>query len=119
MMQELRRLKRVMDFLGIKIKVEWLSSALNHYADGFSRRLSRRDLQIEQGLRLSVLAGLRAPCDAFPCLALGESPLLVRRQILEDLARVWTAHETLVLCSLPDLISAILRHYARRAQQQC
>lgn len=35
MVEVLMRLKRVVGFLGSKIKAEWLPSALNRYADGF------------------------------------------------------------------------------------
>lgn len=38
MMQELRRLKRVIDMNGLYIRAEWLPSVANRFADDLSRR---------------------------------------------------------------------------------
>lgn len=109
LMTELRRLKVVLDELGIVVSAQWLPSVMNRFADALSRRLSRRDVQILPRLRRSIAAGIRAPRDAFPYRPLGEHPYVNRKLLLEELQRAWTLDETLVLCPPPDLIPAVLR----------
>lgn len=109
MMAELRRLKVLLDKMGVRVRAEWLPSALNRYADALSRRLPRQDLQILPQLPRSVAAGVRSPRDVFPYRPIGEPSFLRRRYILAELDHPWTTEETLVLYPPPDLITPVVR----------
>jgi hypothetical protein len=43
-MRELRRLKKVLDELGLELSSEWIQSVVNKFADALSRRFSPGDL---------------------------------------------------------------------------
>jgi hypothetical protein len=45
MMRELRRLKVVLDDLGLQIFSDWIPSVVNKFADGLSRRFSTGDVE--------------------------------------------------------------------------
>lgn len=89
MMRELRKLKSVLDHLGVHIRSEWLPLAANRFADALSRRFTRGDLRILQQLRRSVRDGMRAPLDVFPWRPTGEHPRFLRQKIFTDLNRPW------------------------------
>lgn len=113
MMRELRRLKVVLEEMGIHIRAEWLPSAVNKFADGLSRRFPRGDLQIRRQLRHSVVDGMKAPLDAFPFRPLGEHPFYLRTAMYQELNRDWSKDEVMLLCPPVDLIGAVvskLRH---------
>lgn len=108
MMRELRRLKSVLDRHGFHIRSEWIPSVANKFADGLSRRFFRGDLQIKRQLRRSVVAGMKAPRDAFPYRPVGEHPAFARRQAYAELASSWNPGEVRLLCPPVDLIAATL-----------
>ena len=83
MMRGLGRLKVVLDRLGICIRVKWIPSAANKFADTLSRRLAREYLQVQKKLRRSVLTGMKAR-DVFKYRPLGEHPVLQRPQAYHD-----------------------------------
>jgi len=106
MMRELRKLKVVLDLLGILIRTGWIPSVANKFADGLSRRFPRGDLQIRRQLRRSVLDGVKAPRDTFKFRPVGENPVVQRKQAFAELARVWEPGEMRLLCPPVDLIMA-------------
>ena len=108
MMDELRRLKRLLDALGLTVRAEWIPSVVNRWADSLSRRLSIDALKILPQLRRSIKAGMRAPVDAFQFRPLGEPSFMQRRLALAEMDREWTKTETLMLCPPPDLIQPCL-----------
>jgi hypothetical protein len=57
MMRELRRLKKVLDELGLQLSSEWIASVANKFSDALSRRFSPGDLAVRQTLRRSVVDG--------------------------------------------------------------
>jgi hypothetical protein len=63
MMREHRRLKKVLDELGLQLSSEWIPSVTNKFADALSRRFSPGDLAVRQMLRRSVVDGMMAPLD--------------------------------------------------------
>lgn len=108
MMRELRRLKLVLDRLGLHVKAEWIPSVANRFADCLSRRFPRGDLQIRRQLRRSVVDGMGAPRDVFPFRPVGENPIAQRKQAYAELASEWNRQEMRLLCPPIDLISATL-----------
>jgi hypothetical protein len=91
MMRELRRLKVVLDDLGLQISSDWIPSVVNKFADGLSRRSSPGDLALRETLRQSVADGMMAPHDVFPLRPLGEHPVFLRRHCHAELASTWLA----------------------------
>jgi hypothetical protein len=84
MMRELRRLKKVLDELGLQIFSEWIPSVANKFADALSRRSSPEHRAVRQWLQRSVMDGMMAPLDSFFLRPLGEHPVFLRRQCLND-----------------------------------
>jgi hypothetical protein len=78
MMRELRRLKKVLDKLGLQLSSEWIPSVANKFADALSRHFSPGVLAVRQTLRRSVVDGMMAPLDSFPLRPLGEHPVFLR-----------------------------------------
>jgi Reverse transcriptase (RNA-dependent DNA polymerase) len=109
MMRELRRLKRLLDSMGVYIDSQWLPSVANRFADSLSRRFPRNDLRVRRQLRRSVMDGMRAPVDAFPYRPLGEHPVFMRRQVFAELGADWDREQTRLLCPPVDLIGAVVR----------
>jgi hypothetical protein len=109
MMRELRRLKFILDSIGITISTQWLPSVANRFADALSRRFPSGDLRVRRQLRRSVMDGMAAPVDVFPYRPLGEHPVFMRKQALAELAASWTGPETRLLCPPPDLTAAVVR----------
>lgn len=108
MMRELRRLKSVLDRMGLHIKSEWIPSAANRFADALSRRFPRGDLQIRRHVRRSVMDGMRAPIDAFPFRPVGEHPVFLRRQAFKELSEDWSKEDVRLLCPPVELITPTL-----------
>lgn len=115
MMRELRRLKVVLERLGVQIRSEWIPSVANRFADALSRRFPRGDLQIRRQLRRSVQAGMQAPTDVFPYRPAGEHPVQLRRQAYAELASSWSETEVRFLCPPVDLLHATV-HKLRTTQ---
>lgn len=113
LMQELRRLKRVLQHLNVHVRAEWLPSAVNRFADALSRRFPRGDLLIRRQLRRSVAAGMKAPVDAFKYRPLGEHPFVLRKIMLEELEQPWDDGTVRVLCPPVDLIMPTVNKLAR------
>ena len=80
LMRELRKLKLVLEKLGVRMRSEWLPSVAKKFADALSRRFPRGDLRIRRKLRRSVQDGMRVKEDAFLYRPLGEHPVFLRRQ---------------------------------------
>lgn len=66
MVTELRRIKLILDQLGIRIRTEWIPFIMNYYDDALSRSLLSRDLHILPRLWRYVVAGMLGPRDSFP-----------------------------------------------------
>jgi hypothetical protein len=79
MMRELRRLKHILENMGVSLITQWLPSVANKFADALSRRFHTDDLHVRRQLRCSILAGMKALIDAFPYRPFGEHPLFARR----------------------------------------
>lgn len=112
MMRELRRLKAVLDRLGIRVKAEWIPSVANKFADALSRRFPRGDLQIRRQLRRSIADGMKAPVDVFKFRPLGEHPSYLRRAFMDELQKEWDRETVRLLCPPVDLIGATVRKLA-------
>jgi hypothetical protein len=82
-------LKRELDRLGLHQDSKWLPSVLNKYEGTLSRRFPRGDLQIRRSLRRSVMAGMQAPVESFPYRPLGEHPVFLRSQTLQEVEQTW------------------------------
>ena len=104
MMRELRKLKSLLDYMGLRIRSEWIPSVANKFADGLSRRFPRGDLRIRRQLRRSVLDGMAASTDAFPYRPVGEHPVIQKRQAFSELSAAWSKEEVRLLCPPIDLI---------------
>jgi hypothetical protein len=65
--EELRRFRKVLDDLWLQLSSEWIPSVANKFADELSRRFLPVDLAMRQTLRRSVVDGMMAPLDSFPC----------------------------------------------------
>jgi hypothetical protein len=112
MMRELRRLKVVLDPLGLQLASEWISSVANKFADGLSWRLSPGNLAVKDTLRQSVVDGMLVPCDVFPIRPLGEHPVFLRRQCHAELSSAGRAtDENRLVCPLTDLLAAVVRKW--------
>jgi Reverse transcriptase (RNA-dependent DNA polymerase) len=109
MMRELRRLKLILDTMGITLSSEWLPSVANKFADALSRHFPRDDLRVRRHLRRSVMDGMRVSKDAFPYKPLGEHPVFERKQAFHELAVRWSTDETRLLCPPLDLVGAVVR----------
>ena len=109
MMRELRRLKLVLDRMGLRVKSEWIPSVANKFADALSRRFPRGDLQIRRQLRRSIADGMLAPRDVFKFRPLGEHPSYLRRAAFEELKRDWDKEQVRLLCPPVDLIGATVQ----------
>jgi Reverse transcriptase (RNA-dependent DNA polymerase) len=109
MMRELRRLKKVLDELGLQLSSEWIPSVANKFADALSSRFSPGDLAVRQTLRRSVVDGMMAPLDSFPLRPLGVHPVFLRRQCHNELALHWSREETRLLCPPVELMAAVVR----------
>jgi hypothetical protein len=103
-MRELRRLKKVLDELGLQLSSEWIPSVANKFADALSRRFSPGDLAVRQTLRRSVVDGMMAPLDSFPLRPLKEHPVFLRRQCHNELASHWSREESRLLCPPVELV---------------
>jgi hypothetical protein len=108
MMRELRRLKKVLDELGLQLSSEWIPSVADKFADALSRRFIPGDLAVRQTLRRSVVDGIMAPFDSFPLRPLGEHPVFLRRQSHNELASHWSREETRLLCPPVELMAAVV-----------
>ena len=108
MMRELQKLKTVLDTKGVRIRAEWLPSAMNKFADGLSRRFPCGDFLIRRQLRNSVAAGMRAPLHAFPFRPLGEHLFYFRNAMYQEMDRYWDKDEVLLLYPPVDLIGAVV-----------
>jgi hypothetical protein len=97
MMRELRRLKKVLDELGLQLSSEWIPFVANKFADAQSRRLLPGDIAVRQTLRRSVVDGMMAPLDSFPLRPLGEHPVFLRRQCHNELASLVPRGKAIVL----------------------
>lgn len=106
MMAELHLLNGVLDRLNLRIRAEWIPSAVNRYADALSRRLPRGELHIRQLLRRSVADGMRAPVDALKFRPLGEHPVAQRKVLMQELEVDWSKDGVRLLCPPVDLIQA-------------
>lgn len=104
LMHELRKLKLILDKLGVHIRAEWLPSAMNRYADALSRRFPSSDLKIRQQLTRSIADGMKARGAEFVRRPLGDHPVFHRLQCLRELDERWERNETRLLCPPPDLI---------------
>jgi hypothetical protein len=89
LMRELRRLKVMLDQLGLQMSSEWIPSVANKFADGCLRRFSLGDLAVKETLRKSVVDGMLAPCDVFPLRPFGKHPVFLLRQCHAELASAW------------------------------
>jgi hypothetical protein len=89
-MRELRRLKKVLDELGLQLSSEWIPSVANKFEYALSRHFSPGYLAVRQTLRRSVVDGMMAPLYSFPLLLLGEHPVFLRRQCHNELASNWS-----------------------------
>ena len=108
MMKELRRLKLVLDRMGIQIRSEWIPSAANRFADCLSRRFPRGDLQVKRQVRRSIADGMNAPRDVFKWRPLGEHPVYRRKAAYRELAETWKETDQVrLLCPPVDLLSLI------------
>jgi hypothetical protein len=108
MMRELRRLKKVLDEVGLQLSSAWIPSVANKFADALSRRFSPGDLAVRQTLLRSVVDGMMAPLDSFPVQPLGEHPVFLRRQCHNELASHWSREETRLLCPPVKLMAAVV-----------
>jgi hypothetical protein len=112
MMREHRRLKKMLDGLGLQILSEWIPSVANKFADALSRRFTPGDLAVRQSLRRSVVDGMMATLDSSPPLRpLGEHPVFLRRQCHNELASHWSREETRLLCTPVELMAAVVNSY--------
>lgn len=109
MMSELRRLKCILDHMGLHISAEWIPSVANRFADALSRRFSRGDLQVRGRLRRSTMDGMAAPVDAFKYRPLGEHQVFQRKLVFQELASTWEADKLRLLCPPPDLLGPVFR----------
>jgi hypothetical protein len=109
MMRELRRLKKVLDELGLQLLSELIPSVANKFADALSRRFSPGDLAVRQTLRRSVVDGMMAPFNKFSLRLLEEHPVFLRRQCHNELASHWSREETRLLCPPVELMAAVVR----------
>lgn len=113
MMRELRKLKVVLDRLGLQMWSEWLPSAMNRYADALSRRFPRGDLRIRRSVRHSILDGIPNGRYAFRYWPLGEPPVAARKQAFAELGAKWTKDEVRLLCPPLDLALATVEKLMR------
>ena len=109
MMNELRKLKAVLDARGLQIRPEWLPSAANRFADLLSRRFPAGDVGVAKTLVRSVLDGLRMGAPLRYPRTLGSHPVYARRHAFEELQRQWNPKEIQVLYPPPDLAMATVR----------
>jgi hypothetical protein len=109
MMREIRRLKKVLDDLGLQLSSEWIPSVATTFVDSLSLRFSPRDLAVRQTLRRSVVDRMMAPLDSFPLRPLEEHPIFLRRQCHNELASHWSREETRLLCTPVELMAAVVR----------
>lgn len=109
MMSELRKLKGVLDALGLEIRPEWLPSAANRFADLLSRRFPAGDVGVARKLVRSVLDGLKVGAPLRYPRTLGSHPVYARRHAFEELQRQWNPNEIQVLYPPPDLAMATVR----------
>jgi hypothetical protein len=109
MMRELRRLKKVLDELGLRLFSEWITSVANKFADALSRHFPPGDLSVRKTLRRSVVDGMMAPLDSFLLRPLREHPVFLRRQCHNELASHWSREETRLLCPPVELMAAVVR----------
>lgn len=58
-MRDLWRLKVLLHCLGVRIRSEWLTSAMNQYADSLSRQFPRGDHRIRRSVSHSIIDGIR------------------------------------------------------------
>jgi hypothetical protein len=108
-MRELRRLKYILETMGVSLITQWLPSVANKFADALSRRFHTDDLLVRRHLRCSILAGMKELIDAFPYRPFVEQPLFARRQAYTELASHWSTEETRLLCPTLDLMGAVIR----------
>lgn len=109
MMKELRKLKVVLDAMGLQIRTEWIPSVANKFANALSRRFPRDDLQVRRQLRRSVKDGMMAPLDVFPYRPLGDHPRYARAYAFDQLAQPWNRTDGIrLLCPPVDLIGPTL-----------
>lgn len=108
LMRELRKLKCILDRLGIFIRAEWIPSSVNRYADSLSRRLRPGDITMKQQLLRSIRDGIQAPEGTLRERPLGEHPVFNRHQCLHDLNDNWNPNELRLLCPPVDLITPVL-----------
>lgn len=83
MMKEIRRLKIVLDRIGLRARTEWIPSTVKRYADALSRRLPRGELRIRRSVRSSILDGIQGVKDALLYRPLGEAPVVDRKMVLK------------------------------------
>lgn len=89
MIRELRKHKVVLDRLGLRIRSEWLPSALNRYVDALSLRLPKGDLWILRSVRSSITDEIQQGRDVFPYRLLGEPPIAARKKAFKELEEPW------------------------------
>lgn len=104
LISELRKLKFLLDRLGILIRADLLPSALNRYADALSRRLIWPNFQTVQLLWRSVLDSRPVSLDAFRSYPYHVPQHVGRRDMLQELGQEWDLEEMLFLCPPVQMI---------------
>jgi hypothetical protein len=117
-MTELRRLKKVLDKLGLQLLLEWIPFVANKLEDALSRLFSPGDLAVRQTLRRSVVDEMMAPLNSLPLRPLGEPPVFIRRECHNELASHWSRDERRLLCS-PERTHSSSNEDATNIQSIC
>lgn len=109
MMSALRRLKMVLDDIGIRNWAERLPSDVNKFADGLSRIFPRGDLLMRRQIRNLVVDGLKDSWDAFQFRHIFENQPYLCTEMYPEFNRDWSKEVLMLICFQVDLIGAVVK----------
>lgn len=104
MMGELRRIKVLLDEMGLQEGTKWIPSLEKRFSDALSRRFHRAEIKIHKKLRRSVLDGMEEPMNGFRRRPKGLHPLYLLREMFRKLRFLWEKDEVQLILPPVDLI---------------
>ena len=109
MIAELRRLQFMLQTLGERIEGQWLTSAVNQFADALSRTWDPGDVQSTDQLLQSIQDQEQVDSVVFALRPLGETAVARRKYLATQMLVDWRDGCTLLLNPPFDMLSLVVR----------
>ena len=108
LMSELRKLRQLLEVLGVRIEAQWIPSAVNRFADALSRQWDPGDVQAT-GALVEEFATAYAMAPVFPYPPVGDHPIARAKQLGIQLEEYWGDGRARLFNPPFDLLPLVVR----------